>query len=112
MSEFIEISEQTLLGDLMKCVIEQVKVLPKPKLLESERSVGRKKDPSQIHCCGCGETVTARLTDGREIYPHRQDLSGLPFWKCDTCGNYVGCHREIKLMREARAKGVTCSAKR
>ena len=26
----IEISENTLLGDLMKCVIEQIKVLPKP----------------------------------------------------------------------------------
>lgn len=30
MSDFIEVSEQTMLGDLMKCVIEQVKVLPKP----------------------------------------------------------------------------------
>lgn len=30
MSDFIEVSEKTLLGDLMKCVIEQVKELPKP----------------------------------------------------------------------------------
>lgn len=30
MSDFIEVSEKTMLGDLMKCVIEQVKVLPKP----------------------------------------------------------------------------------
>lgn len=30
MSNFIQVSEQTMLGDLMKCVIEQVKVLPKP----------------------------------------------------------------------------------
>jgi len=30
MNDFIEISENTMLGDLMKCVIEQVKVLPKP----------------------------------------------------------------------------------
>jgi hypothetical protein len=27
---YIEIAETTLLGDLMKCIIEQVKVLPKP----------------------------------------------------------------------------------
>jgi hypothetical protein len=53
-----------------------------------------KKDPSQIYCCKCEATVTARLTDGAEIYPHRQDLADLPFWKCDDCGNYVGCHHK------------------
>ena len=49
-----------------------------------------------IYCCGCGKKVEARLTTGREIYPHRPDLSALPFWKCDTCGNYVGCHHKTK----------------
>ncbi len=38
----------------------------------------------------------ARLTDGGEIYPHRPDLESLPFWKCDTCGNFVGCHHKTK----------------
>jgi hypothetical protein len=47
-----------------------------------------------IYCCGCHTEVKARLTDGREIYPHRSDLGRLPFWKCDTCGNYVGCHHK------------------
>jgi len=47
-----------------------------------------------VWCCGCGEEVTARLTDGREVYPHRRDLAGLPFWKCDGCGNHVGCHHK------------------
>lgn len=47
-----------------------------------------------IWCCGCGETVTARLTDGAEIYPHRRDLAALPFWRCDGCGNFVGCHHK------------------
>lgn len=46
----------------------------------------------EIYCCGCGDKVEARLTDGEEIYPHRDNLKYLPFWKCDTCGNYVGCH--------------------
>ena len=27
-----------------------------------------------IRCCGCGDKVQARLTDGSEIYPHRKDL--------------------------------------
>ncbi|MDC0657086.1 zinc-finger-containing protein [Leisingera sp. SS27] len=48
----------------------------------------------EIYCCGCSDKVPARLTDGAEIYPHRRDLSALPFWKCDTCGNHVGCHHK------------------
>ncbi len=51
----------------------------------------------KIRCCGCnGSKVTARLTNGKEIYPHRKDLYDLPFWKCDVCGNFVGCHHKTK----------------
>jgi hypothetical protein len=50
----------------------------------------------EIYCCCCGTKVDARLTDGSEIYPHRRDLYDLPFWKCDTCGNYVGCHHKTE----------------
>ena len=49
-----------------------------------------------IYCTGCEKDVEARLTDGRERYPHRNDLAELPFWKCDTCGAYVGCHWKTK----------------
>jgi hypothetical protein len=49
-----------------------------------------------IFCCTCEQDVQARLTNGEEIYPHRKDLSDLPFWVCDTCGNYVGCHHKTK----------------
>lgn len=49
-----------------------------------------------IYCCGCEEKVNARLTDGSECYPHRKDLHSLPFWKCDTCNNFVGCHHKQK----------------
>lgn len=38
--------------------------------------------------------VEARLTNGEEIYPHREDLYNIPFWKCDKCRNYVGCHHK------------------
>jgi hypothetical protein len=55
-----------------------------------------RKSPIALYCCGCQKDVPARLTDGREIYPHRDDLHGLPFWKCDGCGNYVGCHHKTK----------------
>ena len=46
----------------------------------------------KIYCTGCEKDVEARLTNGEERYPHRPDLYKIPFWKCDTCGNYVGCH--------------------
>ena len=49
-----------------------------------------------LWCCGCQSDVSARLTDGTEIYPHRPDLAGLPFWRCDSCGCYVGCHHKTK----------------
>lgn len=48
----------------------------------------------KIYCCGCQQDVNARLTNGKEIYPYRSDLADLPFWKCDACGNYVGCHHK------------------
>jgi hypothetical protein len=58
----------------------------------------------KIYCCGCEKDVEARLTDGDEIYPHRPDLFSLPFWKCDTCGNFVGCHHKTK----TRTKPLGC----
>jgi len=42
----------------------------------------------KIFCCGCGQDIDARLTDGAEIFPYRKDLYSLPFWKCDACGNF------------------------
>ena len=52
------------------------------------------KETREIYCCGCQKEVEARLTTGFEIYPHRTDLSDLPFWRCDECSNYVGCHHK------------------
>ena len=49
-----------------------------------------------IWCCGCEADVQARLTNGSEVYPHRRDLASLPFWRCDTCQNFVGCHHKTK----------------
>ena len=49
-----------------------------------------------IFCTGCGVDVEARLTDGRERYPSRPDLYDVPFWHCDTCGAWVGCHHKTE----------------
>lgn len=48
----------------------------------------------KIYCCNCQKDIDARLTSGAEIYPHRTDLYSLPFWKCDSCGGYVGTHNK------------------
>jgi len=44
-------------------------------------------EASCLHCDGA-----CRLTDGKEVYPHRGDLWSKPFWVCDPCGARVGCH--------------------
>lgn len=54
------------------------------------------KTTRKIYCTGCGHDVQARLTSGQEVYSHRKDLYALPFWICDTCGNFVGCHHKTK----------------
>ena len=49
-----------------------------------------------IYCCECKKEVDALLVWGSEVYPHREDLQELPFWRCDTCRNFVGCHHKTK----------------
>ena len=49
-----------------------------------------------LYCVECAKDVNARLTCGREVYPHRTDLFDIPFWRCDVCGNFVGCHHKTK----------------
>ena len=43
-------------------------------------------------CAHC--SLACRLTTGREVYPHRKDLSDLRFWVCESCEARVGCHKE------------------
>lgn len=52
--------------------------------------------PTTLWCCSCAEYVQPRLTTGAEVYPHRADLKELPFWRCDGCKNWVGCHHKTK----------------
>lgn len=49
-----------------------------------------------IYCTGCEAEVDARLTSGKEMYPHRLELATLPFWIHDVCGAFVGCHHKSK----------------
>lgn len=45
---------------------------------------------AEVICDYCGEA--ARLTTGREVYPHRADLHGKSFYVCTPCDARVGCH--------------------
>ena len=68
-----------------------------PSCTPRPKAARRRVMPSKsIFCCECVKEVPARLTDGKEIYPHRSDLFDLPFWKCDACNNFVGCHHKTK----------------
>ena len=49
-----------------------------------------------IPCVACDKRVLARLTNGREVYPHRPDLASTPYWRCDGCGNHIGCHHKTR----------------
>lgn len=49
-----------------------------------------------IWCVSCGKEVEAELVNGADVYPHRPDLAKLPFWRCPTCGNWVGTHYKTK----------------
>ena len=51
---------------------------------------------TKLFCCTCDDMVFVRLTNGKEIYPHSSKLFELPFYKCDKCKNYVGCHHKTK----------------
>ncbi len=63
---------------------------------------------AKIWCVACDSDVQARLTNGLEIYPHRADLHEIPFWKCDVCKNYVGCHHKS----DQHTKPLGCIATR
>jgi hypothetical protein len=42
------------------------------------------------NCGECGNATV--LVTGAIIYLHRPDLFALPFWRCEQCDAYVGCH--------------------
>ena len=58
---------------------------------------------NEVLCDYCGTVAT--LVGGNKVYPHRKDLYKKNFWLCETCGAYVGTHRnDIPLGRLADAE--------
>jgi len=58
-----------------------------------------------VICPYCKNPAT--LVTGDIIYPHRQDLFHLFFWRCEDCDAYVGTHRDS---REHRPLGRLADA--
>lgn len=46
---------------------------------------------NQTVACPCG--AECALKTGRDVYPHRADLSDKFLWVCPSCGARVGCHK-------------------
>jgi hypothetical protein len=44
----------------------------------------------RVSCPYCGGQ--ARLADGVELFPQREELAGRKFWRCDPCDAHVGTH--------------------
>jgi len=56
-----------------------------------DKGLQDERTPPNFRCIECGEKP--RLTDGKEIYPHREDLHSKHFYVCDKCpSSYCGCH--------------------
>ncbi len=55
--------------------------------------MSEEQEKVSIFCVQCDNYKQPRLTTGNEIYPHLPKLSKNNFYKCDDCGNYVGCHK-------------------
>lgn len=51
------------------------------------------------------------LVSGKTIYPHRPDLHHLPFYLCESCNAYVGCHPGTKLALGTPASKDTRAAR-
>lgn len=61
----------------------------------------------------CGECAgRARLVTGDVVYPHRRDLRGRCFWRCEDCGAHVGCHRGGSMPLGSPASAETRAARR
>ena len=54
------------------------------------------KKTCKIFCGNCNSIIIARLTTGREVYRHIPRLNTKRFWKCDSCGGFVGTHADSK----------------
>ena len=59
-----------------------------------------------LHCSG-----ECRLTDGAEVYPHRDDLHHKHFYVCDACKARVGCHPDTTDPLGYAADEPTCNAR-
>lgn len=46
----------------------------------------------KIYCCNYEKELDCELVKGSVVYPLRQDLSHLNFYRCPKCKQYIDCH--------------------
>ena len=49
-----------------------------------------------IYCCSCEEDVEAKLVQGVDMFPVRDDLGEKYYWQCPECGCFTGTHEGSK----------------
>lgn len=47
----------------------------------------------RIFCVECDKYITAKLVTGAMIYEDSPKVARDKFWMCNSCKNYVGCHK-------------------
>ena len=47
----------------------------------------------KIFCVEFDEDVRAKMVSGNIVYPRSRQLAHDKFWMCNSCKNFVGCHK-------------------
>jgi zinc-finger-containing domain len=47
----------------------------------------------KIFCVACDKNIEAKLVSGSIVYPRSPQLAHDKFWMCNSCKNFIGCHK-------------------
>lgn len=47
----------------------------------------------KIFCVECNKDIKAKIVSGNIVYPRSPKLAHDKFWMCNSCKNFVGCHK-------------------
>lgn len=59
----------------------------------------------KIYCVECDKDVQAKMVSGSMVYPRSPKLAHDKFWMCNSCKNFVGCHKNAN-KNKTRPLGV------
>lgn len=47
----------------------------------------------KIFCVECQKDIEPKLVSGAMVYPRSPKLAHDKFWMCNSCKNFIGCHK-------------------